>query len=113
MKVDLNWPPVAGRLQWMIKLKSRMDSCFQKYKEWDCKVVQSEESLNVLKKYDDLLLKLNDLELSTISKWVNEIQDIIRKHMNKSLFATDVQTHLLSINYSAEVSFWLAHSGQF
>lgn len=83
--IDKNYPPVAGRMVWLDKLLSRIKAPADAYKDQDFE--ETEETLHVIEKYDQMRELIEKEETRTIEEWCAVLPGLIEKCLEK--------THLL------------------
>lgn len=86
--IDKNYPPVAGKLIWLDKLSSRITIPAESYKDQD--FVETEETVHVFEKYEEMLGLIQKEEKKTMETWVAALPALIASCLAK--------THLLRNN---------------
>lgn len=83
--IDKHFPPVAGKMLWLYKLKRRIVAPADSYKDQDFE--ETEETVHVFKKYEQLLQLIVDEGNKTMAEWCAAFPALLNKSLSK--------THLL------------------
>lgn len=83
--LDKNYPPVAGKMIWLDKLESRITIPAESYKDQD--FVETEETIHVFEKYQQMKGLLDAEEKKTMNAWISALPSLIATCLAK--------THLL------------------
>lgn len=83
--IDKNYPPVAGKMIWLDKLDSRITIPAESYKDQD--FVETEETIHVFEKYQQMKGLLDAEEKKTMNGWISALPSLIATCLAK--------THLL------------------
>lgn len=67
------YPPVAGTLLWLTKLRKRIEKPIEKFQHLDNEIITSEDGQHVLHKANDLFSILEDEQNTTFDNWCKEI----------------------------------------
>lgn len=84
--VPLNkyYPPVAGTLLWLNKLRQRIANPIEKFKILENDIVNSEDGVNVLSKADHLFEILDNEQNAIFEEWCKNVPAQIQESMNKN-----------------------------
>lgn len=77
------YPPVAGTLLWLNKLRRRISKPIEKFKIFEDDIVKTEDGMHVLAKADELFEILDKEQNLLFEEWCNNIPGHIEKNMNK------------------------------
>lgn len=80
--IDKNYPPVAGRMVWLDKLLSRITAPADAYKDQDFE--ETEETLHVLEKYEQMRSLIEKEEKRTMDEWCAVLPSLIAKCLAKT-----------------------------
>lgn len=104
LEIDKSFPPVAGSLTWIKKMKTRIMRPTEELKnvtEFQY-VFETEEGVETKQKLDDMFLMLTDLDAKIFSQWTLKIPDEINKNMRKFLIKRLTEGYL-ELNFDFEL----------
>ncbi|KAF2900340.1 hypothetical protein ILUMI_05842 [Ignelater luminosus] len=88
--IDKYYPPVAGVLCWLYKLKNRILKPGEEFKNFENSIVDSMDAVHVFKKFDEMIAILDKDQQQTLSEWLKYVPEQIAKSLGK--------TQLLRVN---------------
>uniref|UniRef100_A0A1B6BXH8 Dynein beta chain, ciliary-like n=1 Tax=Clastoptera arizonana TaxID=38151 RepID=A0A1B6BXH8_9HEMI len=100
---DKNWPPVAGGILWIFKIRRRISHPFESFKFLENPITESPDALYALTKFDEMMTLLEWLEKDIFDKWVKEVPETCRISLNKTLLLVDPNDRVLSLNFDKEL----------
>eukprot|EP01038_Epipyxis_sp_PR26KG_P005405 gene5405-7492_t len=89
-----NLPPIAGALTWSKSLRDRIDLPIEKLKTLDKKILEREDTREVIKMYTSLIGQLDDLDRENIERWGEGIEDASQSKLKNPL----IRRELVSID---------------
>lgn len=93
--IDKYFPPVAGQLLWLIKLKRRITVNSDAYKDQD--LPESEETQHVFKKMEEMLGLITVNEQRIFEDWCVSVPKLIEASLNRTYILRD-ERGLLCLN---------------
>lgn len=96
--IDYYFPPCAGTLFWLYKLKERIREPMENFKQVENDLINSEDALHVFDKYDEMMALIQDAAIKTFNTWAAPIDEKVASLMEKTLITRDPDTTLLSLN---------------
>lgn len=66
-------------------------------------IVNSEKAVDIIKRYERLLLKIGASRAYVFEEWSEKLDEQIENNLKKSLITRDPNTNLLILNFSAEL----------
>lgn len=100
--IDKNFPPVAGTLMWISKLKQRIEKPGEDLKLLEDDIIKTEEALHSFEKYDHMMRLLDDKSSEVFGKWCSEIPKQIEESMAKYELMRK-KDNLISLNFDDEL----------
>eukprot|EP00981_Chlorochromonas_danica_P014353 scaffold7822_cov179-Ochromonas_danica.AAC.14 len=99
-----NLSPIAGALTWSRSLRDRIELPIQKLKTLDSKILEREDTRDVIKLYTSLIGQLSDLDKNNIEQWGMGIEAISQSKLKNPLLAREPSTipslpSLLRVNF--------------
>lgn len=98
--IDKNYPPVAGRMVWLDKLLSRITAPADAYKDQDFE--ETEETLHVLEKYEQMRSLIEKEEKRTMDEWCAVLPSLIAKCLEKTHLLRNMRG-LLDLNLDSDM----------
>ncbi|XP_022909837.1 dynein beta chain, ciliary-like [Onthophagus taurus] len=99
--IDKYFPPVAGRMFWLMKLRERIAKPGNEFKLVEHEVVQSEEADYVYTKWNEMLDIIKNDEHQTMAAWLATVPGILSVSLNKTQLTR--QDGLLALNLDKEL----------
>ncbi|KAK4884537.1 hypothetical protein RN001_000808 [Aquatica leii] len=99
--IDHYFPPVAGVLYWIRKLRQRICIDGENLKLFDNEIVKSADAIYAFDKYNEMLQILNKEQDQVLSEWKNAAKPQIPKSLSK--IQLNRETELLSLNFDKEL----------
>ena len=96
--IDKYYPPVAGRLWWLYKLKQRIFRHGENFKLLEHEMVRSEEGVHMMGKMSEMLNIINQEKIKTINHWMEVTPMEIDVNIKKSLLLAETDD-LISLNF--------------
>ncbi|KAK0087408.1 hypothetical protein PV325_001063 [Microctonus aethiopoides] len=102
MAVDQYFPPIAGTLCWLMKLKRRISYPVKCINMIEHPLLSSQSAHEINSKYDTLqtLINISDHEIST--EWAEKVPQICKENLDKPLFIIE-SDRLLASNFNPEL----------
>lgn len=100
-----NLPPIAGSLTWSRSLKDRIELPIVKLKTLDKKILEREDTRDVIKLYTALIGQLSDLDKTNIEHWGAGIESSSQSKLKNPLLGREIITtgqlasSLLKVNF--------------
>jgi dynein heavy chain len=96
-----NLPPIAGALSWCKSLRDRIQGPIEKLKSLDKKILEREDTKEVVKSYTMLMGQLADLDKENIEHWGKGIEDSSQAKLKNPLLRREITEHtsLLFVNF--------------
>lgn len=96
-----NLPPIAGALAWCRSLRDRIQGPIEKLKTLDKKILEREDTKEVIKVYTMLMGQLADLDKENIEHWGKGIEDSSQAKLKNPLLRREAGDHssLLFVNF--------------
>jgi dynein heavy chain len=82
-----NLPPISGALTWNRGLKDRLTFPIEKLKQLDKKILEREDTRDMLRTYIMLLGQMSDFDRDRIESWGKSIEDSSQAKLKNSLLA--------------------------
>lgn len=99
LEVDRGFPPVAGALTWIKKLRTRITKPVEELPNIDFKdIFERDEGVYVMKKLDEMCALLDVQEAEIYERWKKKVPDEINVNMQKFLLKT-IDGGLLELNF--------------
>ena len=100
--LPINLPPIAGALMWCRGLLDRAQLPLEKLKTLDKKILEREDTRDVLKIYTALIGQLSDFDSEKIEGWAHSIEDSSQAKLKNSLLRREegVDT-VLAVNFDS------------
>ncbi|XP_065078949.1 dynein beta chain, ciliary [Ochlerotatus camptorhynchus] len=102
--VDRSAPPVTACLRWVLQLTNRITKPIKQFQTLQHPVVQSDEGLMLVVRYDELIEKLNAFERSIFDAWAESIDETIEENLDKPLIVRKRNCAELALNFSPHLS---------
>ncbi|XP_028130568.2 dynein beta chain, ciliary-like [Diabrotica virgifera virgifera] len=96
------YPPVAGTLLWINKLRQRISIPASQFRLVEDKIVQSEQAAFVFQKLNEMLDILDRDQRNVFSAWCSVVPDQIKTSMSKFQLVKDINLHL-ELNFDPEL----------
>lgn len=100
---DVHFPPVAGKLTWLQKLRMRIQQPMDMYMEIGDDgnpIVKSEDSVYMINKYNQLMDLINGEQQRTFVEWARTVPELCDLHLDKPLLVrADDGTLLVNLNF--------------
>ncbi|XP_075225795.1 dynein beta chain, ciliary-like [Lycorma delicatula] len=100
--IDLYWPPVAGILIWIYKLRCRIQNPVESFKAFENPIVQCEDAKRIFEKYEDMMSLLEEFEQEVYYKWDSTVTGICAENLAKTL-VTVRPNLLLELNFDPQL----------
>jgi dynein heavy chain len=96
-----NLPPIAGALSWCKSLRDRIQGPIEKLKTLDKKILEREDTKEVIKTFTLLIGQLADLDKENIEHWGKGIEDSSQAKLKNPLLRREVteNSSLLFVNF--------------
>ena len=97
-----NLPPIAGALSWSKSLRDRIQSPIEKLKTLDKKILEREDTKDVIRTYTVLMGQLADLDKENIEHWGKGIEDSSQAKLKNPLLRRELtadHSSLLYVNF--------------
>lgn len=93
--IDKNYPPVAGVLGWLYKLKNRILKNGEDFRVLENPIVRCTDAVHAFEKWEEMLQILNDDQEKLLSEWLSYVPHQITKSLAKTqLLRVDDLLHL-------------------
>ncbi|KAB0805217.1 hypothetical protein PPYR_02187 [Photinus pyralis] len=99
--INLNFPPVAGILWWLYKLKQRILKPGEDFKLLENKIVESPDALYAFSKWEQMLLLIDDEFSKVLSEWMDRAPGQISTSLSKLRIVRNGE--LISLNLDDEL----------
>ena len=103
----MNMPPVAGSTFWVRGLIERVSSPMDKLRSPQSRathrVLELEESLEVIGQHDALLQALHDFETASYDAWARGVEETSAAKLRQPLLVRDAETKLLAVNFDPDL----------
>ncbi|XP_043279274.1 dynein beta chain, ciliary-like [Venturia canescens] len=103
INIDVHFPPVAGALCFLIKLKVRIDYPMDSLKLIDHPVLNSERADILYEKYEELQNLLKNTEEEIFKEWAEKVPEICSSNLAKTLLVVN-EDRTLALNFDRELS---------
>uniref|UniRef100_A0A1A9WGW3 Uncharacterized protein n=1 Tax=Glossina brevipalpis TaxID=37001 RepID=A0A1A9WGW3_9MUSC len=100
---EYNCPPAAAFIRWCSQLERRITVPIQHFQALQHDIVGSEKALEIIRRYERLLLKIGASRTYVFKDWSEKLAEQIEINLQKSLIVRDPQTQLLILNFSSEL----------
>ncbi|XP_061390860.1 dynein beta chain, ciliary isoform X1 [Musca vetustissima] len=100
---EYNCPPAAAFIRWCGQLERRITIPMKQFQALQHEITKSEQSLDIIKRYERLLLKIGASRSYVFEEWTEKLNEQIETNLEKSLIKRDPSTNLLILNFSAEL----------
>lgn len=98
--IDKYYPPVAGNLLWLFKLKKRITIHYEMHVEQEFE--DTEYSQHVFEKMNEMLSLITEQEKSIFQEWCARIPQVLETSLNKTHLVRD-SNQLLKLNMDDEL----------
>lgn len=99
--IDKYFPPVAGRMMWLYKLKERISRPLHDFKLLEHNILNEEETIFTIQKIEEMLGLIEKDEDRTMSTWMASVPEQIAASINKVQI---VRTNdLIDVNFDKEM----------
>lgn len=103
LKVDKGFPPTAGALTWITKLKLRITKPTEELPNLDFKeIFETEEGKDTMDRFNELCDLLSSLEIKVFDSWKKKVPEEIDINMGKYLLKSN-DGGLLELNFDPEL----------
>ncbi|KAK9702182.1 Dynein heavy chain region D6 P-loop domain [Popillia japonica] len=99
--IDKYFPPVAGKMMWLYKLKERIAKPLQDFKLLEDPILLEEETTFTLRKLEEMLEIISRDEIKTMNAWIDSVPDQIGISMSK--VQIERQNDLIHVNFDKEM----------
>ncbi|XP_049855418.1 dynein beta chain, ciliary-like [Schistocerca gregaria] len=99
---DMNFPPVAGAIMTIHKLRERVRPHIENLKSFDNPMRKSEEATNLIRRCDNLFESLDSFEDYIFTNWMTTVPNICAENLNKTIL-TRKKGFTLNLNFSEEL----------
>jgi dynein heavy chain len=99
--IAANLPPVAGALSWSRGLLERVQIPVEKLKTLDKKVLEREDTKDVIKMYTALIGQLADFDREKVENWGKGIEASSQSTLKNPLLRRDGDSQLLHVNFDS------------
>ncbi|KAL9897380.1 dynein heavy chain at 93AB [Glossina fuscipes fuscipes] len=100
---EYNCPPAAAFIRWCSQLERRITVPIQHFQALQHDIVRSEKALEIIRRYERLLLKIGASRTYVFKDWSEKLDEQIEINLQKSLIVRDPHTQLLILNFSSEL----------
>ncbi|TMW50187.1 hypothetical protein DOY81_004746 [Sarcophaga bullata] len=100
---EYNCPPAAAFIRWCSQLERRITLPVKQFQALQHEIINSEKSLDIIKRYERLLLKIGASRAYVFEEWSEKLNEQIETNLKKSLITRDPNTNLLILNFSSEL----------
>ncbi|KAI8120795.1 ciliary, Dynein beta chain [Lucilia cuprina] len=100
---EYNCPPAAAFIRWCSQLERRITVPVKQFQALQHDIVKSEKSIDIIKRYERLLLKIGASRSYVFGEWSEKLDEQIDTNLKKSLITRDPTTNLLILNFSSEL----------
>ncbi|KAM7360514.1 dynein heavy chain at 93AB isoform 2-T2 [Cochliomyia hominivorax] len=100
---EYNCPPAAAFIRWCSQLERRITVPVKQFQALQHDIVKSEQALDIIKRYERLLLKIGASRSYVFGEWSEKLDEQIESNLKKSLITRDPITNLLILNFSSEL----------
>ncbi|XP_071446269.1 dynein beta chain, ciliary-like [Hetaerina americana] len=94
MPIDINMPPVAGRLLWTYKMRQRIEKPFESFKELEHPIVGSVDAQYVISKYNEMLAHIEKFESDEFEEWCLKVPSHCKRNLENPLFEVKLNLEL-------------------
>lgn len=109
--VDPHFPPVAAKLTWLYKLRERIKRPMQFFDELcqdvnspNSKIGETEDSLNMVHKYEEMLKLLDDEQQHMFDAWIARVPGEIEVNIAKPLLIRQEDgTYIIQLNFDPQL----------
>ncbi|XP_034948410.1 dynein beta chain, ciliary-like [Chelonus insularis] len=101
MEVDQYFPPVAGALCWLKKLKFRIDYPIESMKLIDHPLLASQSCREIITKHNELQNLMSAAEMEIFTNWMKKVPTICNENLNKPLL--QIKENELASNFNPEL----------
>ena len=98
-----NMPPVAGSIYWVRGLIERVSAPMAKFRGSMSRVLEAEESAEVLGLHESLLAMLVDYGRKAFDEWCGGLEETSTAKLRQPLLVRDPSTRLLSVNFDPDL----------
>ncbi|XP_034049709.1 dynein heavy chain 9, axonemal [Thalassophryne amazonica] len=102
--VTKNTPPVSGELKWAQQLQERIQTPFSKFRHISSQCLESAEGVRVIRKYEDMMQLLDRYSTRMYEGWAESVTESSQYNLNMPLIIRDNSTHLISVNFSPQLT---------
>lgn len=103
MLADRSFPPVTTSLHWIRQLGARLTAPMRNFQALQHPINQSEPSLILIERYEQLMKKLDLFEESVFSVWTENLKDQIESNLIRKLIVRRVTDGVLMQNFHPEL----------
>ncbi|KAE8736964.1 hypothetical protein FOCC_FOCC017583 [Frankliniella occidentalis] len=100
--VDCYFPPTAGAMTFVHKLRCRIQAPMEFFSEWENPIVETPDMEHVRHKYDEMKEKLDGLWDSLYSEWAARVPNEVNTNLAKTLL-TRHEDNTISTNFAPEL----------
>ncbi|XP_062482469.1 dynein axonemal heavy chain 17 isoform X3 [Pezoporus occidentalis] len=101
--INKNMPPVAGQLKWALELQERLEGQYRGLFSINHPVMVSAEAKLLSEKYEEMMGLLQGFREEVYMEWVQGALKDCRFSLEQPLILRDLQSSLLSVNFSKEL----------
>ncbi|KAK4884824.1 hypothetical protein RN001_001095 [Aquatica leii] len=99
--IDKYFPPIAGHVWWLNKLKMRILKTGEDLKVFEHKIMQTAQAKQIFTKWEHMMEILNNEQIDVLSEWNQSVPNVISTSISKMhLLRVD---NLLKLNFDAEL----------
>ena len=99
----MNMPPVAGALFWVRGLLDRVSMPMNKLRGGMSRVLDAEESRDVVKLHDSLVRLLKEYEEAAYKEWEGGVEATSAAKLKQPILVRNEETSLLSVNFDPDL----------
>lgn len=101
--IDKCYPPCAGVLFWLFKLRERIKGPIIDFRQLEHEIVVGEDALHVFQKYDEMMDLITSYETRVFNQWAVNVPNQIAKSLSKFHLIREFNTQLISLNFDPEL----------